>query len=686
MTSQDLELCPIGFGREICGRLDEAEQREWWLSNGRGAYAAGTVANSLSRRYHGLLIAPLDPPLGRYLVAAKADLTLLIDGEPHPLFANRWSGGAIQPDGNRHIESFQLDGRMPVWHFSVNGVRLEQRIWMPYGRDAVYLSWNLLDAPRNTSVCLSVDLLISARDHHSQLDTNAIAPRITNQGDRIIAEHPGWFRILVETFGGICHMEPVWVEHLHLPKERERGLYDNDNLYRAGRVEYRLSPGTPQALCIGVGDAGAESAQASMRACLQRDADLLAQAEQQVPVLRHAPGWVRRLVLAADAFLFARPLAEQPDGESVVAGYPWFGDWGRDTMISLPGLALCTGRADSARRILVTFARFVDRGMLPNTFPGAGGLAYFNTADASLWYFEAWRAYLEASADLDALSAVYPVLKDMITQHCHGTRYGIGLDPGDGLLRAGEQRTQLTWMDAKVGDWVVTPRIGKPVEINALWYNALCCMAEFADLLDEPADDYVRLADQARRGFARFLRSQGGLFDVLDGPEGDDPSIRPNQILAVSLYHSPLEAEAATQVVEECGRELLTSYGLRSLAPGHSEYRKHYKGDVWARDGAYHQGTVWAWLLGHYALAKYRVEGDAARAQALLEPIAWHLCDAGLGTVSEIFDGDPPHKARGAPAQAWSVACTLEAWVRLEQARLHDADAGVPGPDGTPFV
>jgi 4-alpha-glucanotransferase len=318
--------------------------------------------------------------------------------------------------------------------------------------------------------------------------------------------------------------------------------------------------------------------------------------------------------------------------------------------------------------------------MLPNMLPAAGEPLAYNTADAALWYIEAWRAYLEASADLKTLARVFPVLQEIIAWHATGARYGIGLDGDDGLLRAGEPGSQLTWMDVKIGDWAVTPRIGKPVEINALWYNALCSVAEFARRLNRSPAFYQDLAAQTRQGFRRFVKANGeGLFDVLDGPDGDDARIRPNQIFAVSLRHSPLDPAARQAVVRICGRELLTSYGLRSLAPRHPEFRPRYLGDVRERDSGYHQGPAWAWLLGHYALAEYRVHGHAAEAQAWLEPIRDHLQDAGLGTIGEIFDGAPPHQPRGAPAQAWSVACILEAWQRLE--RLQEACS--PPPDAT---
>jgi len=337
-------------------------------------------------------------------------------------------------------------------------------------------------------------------------------------------------------------------------------------------------------------------------------------------------------------------------------------------MISLPGLTLATGRSETARRILETFASFVSQGMLPNVFPGAGDRADYNTADASLWFFEAWRTYFDATADLAALRRVFPILSDMIEWHRKGTRYGIGVDPTDGLLKAGAAGVQLTWMDAKVGDWVVTPRSGKPVEINALWYNALRAMGSFAGRLAEP-DSFSAPADIVKRSFARFVRPDGeGLYDVIDGPNGDDASIRPNQILAVSLPHSPLNSDDQARVVRVCRHHLLTAYGLRSLAPGSPEYHKRYGGSVLERDGGYHQGPVWAWLLGPFSLAVYRVTGDAEAAQAVLASISDALRDQAVGTLGEIFDGDPPHHPRGAPAQAWSVACTLDAWRLLEHA------------------
>lgn len=669
--ADDLDMMPIRFGRAVCGDLPQAERREWWLANGLGGYAAGTIAGSLTRRYHGLLVAPVEPPLGRRLVFAKADATLVADGHDWPLSTNRWASGAVVPAGYDHMERFHLDGRIPAWTFAIAGRRVEARVWLEQGANTVTAAWRLhSDTDDGNGVSLRVSLLVNGRDHHGTTDRHGFTPDVRADGpDRLRVVEPGGFTLTLHTPGGRIEPRRDWHADFLLPVEEERGLPPVDHHLCVGEAVFDLRPGH------WVGVVGSLEAEADMdiAASLARrraqEAAVLATADDALPDMAASPGWVRRLVLACDSFLFARPLPGVPDGQSVIAGYPWFGDWGRDTMIALPGLTLATGRADSARRILETFARLIDRGMLPNVFPGAGERADYNTVDAALWYVEAWRAYLDATDDVTALAGAFPVLAGLIGEHRRGTRYGIGEDPADGLLRAGEPGLQLTWMDAKIGDWVVTPRHGKPVEINALWFNALRAMAGFADRLGQPAAVYREAAERVRRSFGRFVRSCGGLYDVIDGPDGDDASIRPNQIFAVSLPHSPLEPAVQARVVAECRRELLTSHGLRSLAPDHPDYRGHYRGGVWERDGGYHQGPVWAWLLGPFALAVHRVTGDAEAAQRLLEPIADHLTDAAIGQVSEIFDGNPPHTPRGCPVQAWSAACVLEAWRRLEQAK-----------------
>jgi predicted glycogen debranching enzyme len=351
---------------------------------------------------------------------------------------------------------------------------------------------------------------------------------------------------------------------------------------------------------------------------------------------------------------------------TIIAGYPWFGDWGRDTMIALPGLALATGRPELAVRVLRTFARFLDRGMLPNRFPDYGEQPEYNTVDATLWWAEAIRATHAVTGDDGLLKELFPALEDVVDWHRRGTRYGIGEDPVDGLLRAGEPGVQLTWMDARVGDWVVTPRIGKPVEVNALWYNALRALAGFARRLRRPAAPWDAAADRVRDGFGRFWYERGGYcYDVVEGPGGDDHALRPNQLLAVALPESPLPAERQQRIVDVCARHLLTSFGLRSLAPTDPAFCGRCTGTQHQRDGAYHQGTVWGWLLGPFALAHARVHGDRVAARAFLEPMAHHLEDHGVGSIAEVFDGDAPFTPRGCVAQAWSVAETLRAWQTL---------------------
>ncbi|MHB8534317.1 MAG: amylo-alpha-1,6-glucosidase [Sulfuricaulis sp.] len=685
----------IRLGRDICGDLTQAERREWWLANGRGAYAAGTVAGTLTRRYHGLLIAPLVPPLGRCLVVAKADATLTDGACEWPLFSNRWSGGIVDPRGNVHIESFLLDGRMPVWRYVMGDVRLEMRVWMEPGADTTYVAYRLDPgaAMSGRSLKLRVRLMTNARDHHGNTRAEDYHPDIALENELgeaahgLVVRHAGGasaYALRFKAHGGRLSPDNTWYENFDLSIERERGLPAQDRHLCVGQADFELTPGEWFGIVASLEEDASPYLEEAMRRFHAREAGLIAEARLRVPEMIEPPPWIQQLILAADSFVFARPLPEVADGESVIAGYPWFGDWGRDTMIALPGLTLATGRCDDARRILQTFARFVDRGMLPNVFPAQGETPAYNTADAALWYFEAWRAYLAVIDDRPALKRVFPVLQDIVAWHVKGTRFGIGVDPQDGLLRAGEPGVQLTWMDAKVGDWVVTPRIGKPVEINALWFNALNIMAELCARLGKSAGDYQAMARKAGEGFRRFIDpGTGALYDVIDGPQGHDASVRPNQIFAVSLAYSPLERATQRAVVGQCGRELMCSYGLRSLAPGHPDYRAQYLGDARERDAAYHQGTAWAWLLGHYALAEYRVTGDAHAAQARLEPIRDHLFDAGLGTVSEIFDGAPPHHPRGAPSQAWSVACVLQAWRQLERAK-HDTRTGekhaVPAP------
>ena len=457
---------------------------------------------------------------------------------------------------------------------------------------------------------------------------------------------------------GSVAVEDAWVRDFLLDVETYRGLDDRDDHLAAGTFEARLEVG--EALTV-VASAEQEPETDGVAAYAARrvlDAQLIAQSETGT-----APQWVQQLTLAADQFIVRRPTDDDPLGRTVIAGYHWFGDWGRDTMISLPGLTLATGRPEEAAKILRTFARLVDQGMLPNRLPEAGTQPEYNTVDATLWYFEAVRATYAQSGDTLLLRDLFPVLRDIVDWHLRGTRYHIKVDERDGLLFAGEKGVQLTWMDAKIGDWVVTPRTGKPVEVNALWYNALCSMVEFARILDEPDDLYQTWATKAKEGFARFWNAEAQMcYDVIDGPDGDDASLRPNQLLAVSLHHSPLDNEQARAVVDGCARHLLTSYGLRSLSPDHADYAGHYGGNQRERDSVYHQGTVWGWLMGPFVAAHLRVYGDREEALDMIEGMARQLGSGCAGSLNEIYDGDPPFMPRGAVAQAWSVGEALRVW------------------------
>ncbi|HEX3672243.1 MAG TPA: amylo-alpha-1,6-glucosidase, partial [Candidatus Cybelea sp.] len=445
--------------------------------------------------------------------------------------------------------------------------------------------------------------------------------------------------------------QSVWYRDFVLVQESARGLDDRDDHLAVARFAFTLQPGESVTFAVGVG--------------ADDDFAVRPPGVTLSPSKGERPWWIAQLERAAEQFIVARPTPSDPDGRTVIAGYHWFGDWGRDTMIALPGLTLATGRPEVARKILTAFAPFVDRGMLPNFFPEAGETPEYNTADAALWYVEAAGAYVDTTADRATLRALWPSLCDVIANYRNGTRYDIRMD-SDGIVVASAPGVQLTWMDAKVGDWVVTPRMGKPVEIAALWYNALERMTALAAILDEPADEYAALAKRARQGFERFWNDATGYcYDVVDGPDGDDATLRPNQIFAVSLPHSPLSLAQQRGVVDVCAAQLLTTNGLRTLAPSDPRFVAHYGGSPHDRDAAYHEGTVWPWLLGPFALAHVRVYRDAAAARSFLAPLAQQLCDHGLGSISEIADASAPFRPNGAIAQAWSVAELLRAWKSL---------------------
>ena len=659
------------FGREVCGDL-AAVGREWLVTNGIGGYASGTIANVLTRRYHGLLVAALKPPLGRTLMMARLDETAEYDGiypesgRFYPLYTNRWEDGAVEGNGHHYLERFRLEGTTPVWTYAIANALLEKRIWMQPGANVTYVQYHLSRA--TGPLGLSIKVLVNHRDHHSTTIVNGWDPSIDSIG--IDGAHGLRIRLFdgatpLYVFTGKARPAAQfdWHEDFFLSAEAFRGQRDvvEDHVY-AAQFTVTLQPGETFAVIAGTEPSPNPDSDAAYAERRAHEAGLIERYEATSGLRATSPA-LKQLILSADQFIVRRPVASDPDGKSIIAGYHWFEDWGRDTMIALPGLTLSTGRHDVAAGILRTYARFIDQGMLPNRFPDKGEAPEYNTVDATLWYFIALYEYWRATGDTSLVGELFPALSDIVAWHRRGTRYDIHVDGADGLLHAGEPGVQLTWMDVKIDDWVVTPRTGKPVEINALWYNALRIMAHFAGLLGQEPAEFAHLAARAGSGFNRFWNADMGYcYDLLDGPDGDDLSLRPNQLLAVSLPHSLLSAGQQRSVVDTCARHLLTSHGLRSLSPDDKAFIGQYSGDRRKRDGAYHQGTVWAWLIGPFVAAHLRVYGDKAAARSFLEPLLEHLADHGVGSISEIFEGDAPFAPRGCIAQAWSVAEVVRAW------------------------
>jgi len=660
---------PIGihFGREICGNLESAAQREWLVTNGIGGYASGTIAGLLTRRYHGLLVAALKPPLGRTLMLTKLDELALYDGRVYPLHTNRWANGTVGPHGYEHIERFSLEGTIPVWRFACADALLEKRIWMAPGENTTYIHYQLVRGSQPLN--LTAKALVNYRDYHHQTQAQNWRMTVVPLTEGVcVSAFPEAVQFQILSDRAEVTLNHEWYYGFELAIEQQRGFDDLEDHLHVATFQITLMPEETVTIVASTDTRPKLDGVTTLKARRAYEQKLLGLWRSSRPAeSKESSSFTNRLVLAADQFIVNRATPDDPQGKTIIAGYPWFSDWGRDTMISLPGLTLCTGRPEIARSILRTYARHVSEGMLPNRFPDQGETPEYNTVDATLWFFEAIRAYHASNADEDLIAELFPVMADIIDWHCRGTRYNIHLDPADGLLYAGEEGVQLTWMDAKVGDWVVTPRIGKPIEVNALWYNALRTIARIAREVRQPHQEYDAIADRAQARFGRFWNAElGYCYDVLDGPNGDDASLRPNQILAVSLPDSPLSSAQQRSVVEICGRALLTSYGLRSLASNQPDYRGIYTGNPLQRDGAYHQGTVWGWLLGHYAIAHLRVHGNPAKARELLEPMVHHLYSHGVGTMSEIFDGDAPMQPRGCIAQAWTVAEILRAWLLTE--------------------
>ena len=697
----------IEFDQHSLRDLSAAVSREWLETNGIGGFSSSTIIGLNTRRYHGLLTAATKPPVGRFVLLSKLEETLVIDGQRYELSANQYPG-VIHPRGFEYQTGFSLDP-FPTFTYEIDGLRLTKTVFMVQGENTTVVRFELHGGER-FEITLEVRPLIAFRDYHSTThENNALNPRVGVEPglttlqpySDLPALHLAHDRAEVESTG-------FWYRNFQYALEEERGLDFAEDLFNPCMLTFDFSSRTVVNILASTTPHDAGDADAYRAAELARRST---DKTDLVSVLRRA----------ADQFIVAR---EQ--GETVIAGYHWFADWGRDTMIALPGLTLVNGRADIAKDILAQFAAHVDQGMLPNRFPDAGEAPEYNTVDATLWFFEAVRSYVQYTGDYEFVRAsLYSVLKEIVDWHLRGTRYGIHVDE-DGLLSSGAPGVQLTWMDAKVGDHVVTPRHGKPVEIQALWYNALRVMEDLAARFNDAESEqrYNAMADKARVSFNELFwnADAGCLYDVVDGASRDasiasrdawtetrdvsteaddapnatrhassnatrhasnatrDASIRPNQVIAISLANTMLSNERAASILRVVERELLTPRGLRTVSPSDPNYVGRYEGDPARRDSAYHQGTVWPWLIGPYITAYSRTFGRAAAqdfATTWLNNFQPHLHEACLGQISEIFDGDPPHAPRGCVAQAWSVAELLRAIVEdVEQPQSTLATAG----------
>ncbi len=645
----------IRSGEGFWRSREAARNAEWLETDGLGGYASSTLAGLNTRRYHGLLVAATDPPCVRTVLLSKLEETLRIGDREVPLSVNQYPG-STSPEGDLHLRTFEWEP-FPSFVYEAEGVRLRKTLFLVHGEGTLVVSYTLEAAPEGSAVRLDVRPLLAFRDYHSLGHETGAFRREVERGDGTLTVQP-FERLPALTFAhgaGRVHDGAFWYRRFLYETERLRGFDFEEDLFSPFSLEFELETGKPATVVASTNRRPASDAEAlRAREIARRDAITGPKTERSA---------LRAIRRAADQFLVARG-----EGTTVIAGYPWFTDWGRDTMIALPGLTLATDRPEIAKRLLSTFARHVDGGMIPNRFPDANEPPEYNTVDATLWFVEAIRAYHEKTGDDAFLSELYPTLLSIVDAHVTGTRYGIHVD-GDGLLASGAEGVQLTWMDAKVGDRVVTPRRGKPVEIQALWFNAVSFLEKLAGRQgDAAAATRMRgLAEKARASFDRLFWNEaaGCLYDNVDEHGVPDPSIRPNQVFAVSLPFPLLDGERAARVVATVERELLTPFGLRTLAPSDPAYVGRYEGGPVERDGAYHQGTVWPWLLGPFVIAYLKTQDHSTRARLravdFLKSLVLYMRGPGLGQLPEILDGDVPRRPAGCFAQAWSVAQLYEA-------------------------
>ena len=625
----------IRFGTQVCGSLDDASTREWLVTDGLGGFAMGTVGGLRTRRYHGLLVVATESPIGRHLGLAALDPVLIVGDRRIELATREWASGVVAPQGHRYLTSFELVEGVPTWTWQVDEIVLQAEVAMTRGTPAVGIVHRLLNADR--PVRLELAAVATWRDVHGER-TAAGDPPVAATTDGFVFDNA--YRVRGP---GYRHAAEWWLGS-YQREEAARGLAASEDLCHAGTFSVEMTPGAVAEVEAWAGEAGSEvpTAAAIVAAARARNRAVCRTASAETPI-------DRLLAHAADQFVVAGP--------TVVAGYPWFGDWSRDTFTSYEGLFLCTGRHDEGRRLLLRAAATVSEGMLANT-ADVGGTPEYNTADATMWFLHAVARHIEVTGDEQATEQLLPTIASIIDHHVAGTRFGIHVDPVDGLVAQGTDGLALTWMDARVDGVAVTPRQGKTVEINALWISSLTRLADIATKAGGDGQPWRTLADRARTSFAaRFVTGNGSLRDVVDGPHGDDATLRANQLIAAAVPDGPLSPDAIARVVDAVA-PLLTPLGLRSLDPADARYRPEHRGDAVARDSAYHQGTVWPWLIGPYIEA-CRQSGRTP--EGLLDGLEAHLAEFGLGSISETADGAAPHRATGCPFQAWSVAEVLRA-------------------------
>lgn len=625
-----------------------AAQYEWLETNGLGGWSSSSVINAHTRRYHGLFAAATNPPAERTVLLSKLDETIVLNDKRIELSTNLYDGDVVHPAGNQYLKSFAKE-LFPEWIYEAEGVQLKKTIAMIHGENTVIVLYDVIKAPKEFT--LELLPLMAGRFYHTLQHEGPQMHWDADFNNGIFHNQPdGNLNVYINVPGSTYLHSPRWFKNFKYSLEEYRGLDYTEDLFNNGIISVQLKKGDSIGIIISTENPAERNAQELLaKESLRRQGLLNEQPQDET---------VQQLVLAADQFIVNRG----EDLKTVIAGYHWFTDWGRDTMISLPGLCLSTGRFDDAKKILSAFAKSVSMGMLPNRFQDNNEPPEYNNVDGTLWYFIAVYKYLLTSNDKKfVLNEILPVLKEIIDWHFKGTRYNIHVDE-DGLLYAGETGQQLTWMDARIGTWVVTPRMGKPVEIEALWYNALKIFAELLSMNKQKqyADEIETNAAKAKESFDKLFwyAAENYLYDVIDENGKPNAELRPNQLFAISLPFALLQGDKAKKVLQVVTEKLYTSVGLKSLPADDVHYVHHYGGDQWHRDSAYHEGTVWSWLLGPYVDAVMKVHGakGKAKAQKIISDFTYHLNEGCIGAVSEIFDADAPHHPRGCVAQAWGVA------------------------------